>query len=163
MTSLTSETTRNPLYPTNSYKSSTMIYPKNYGSTLNDTKVTNSNISPNDDDESLYLLWTHQLLVEKGYKPSIISSHNDDNDDDDDDSSIDDNNINDKEELTLLFSTPPSISSPSLHTSTSSNHYQPIISSPSPTRMMTSSTSSSTTSGLSNLSQSFFSCFTSCF
>lgn len=28
---------------------------------------TISTISPNDDNESLYLLWTHQLLKEKGY------------------------------------------------------------------------------------------------
>lgn len=31
-----------------------------------------STISPNDDDEDLYLLWTHQLLKERGYEPSPL-------------------------------------------------------------------------------------------
>ncbi|KAI9300270.1 hypothetical protein BJ944DRAFT_273288 [Cunninghamella echinulata] len=158
MSFVSSETTKNHLYPTNSYQSSSMMYPKNYGSNSNDTKITSSNnISPNDDDESLYLLWTHQILIEKGYKPSIISTNDDEEngDDDDDESTLDDEN--DDKELTNLFSTPPSISSPSLHTNTSI-HYQ-SISSPS------SSISSDSTSNLNSDSsfKSFFSWFTFCF
>ncbi|CAO3642901.1 unnamed protein product [Mucor hiemalis] len=37
-----------------------------------------STISPNDDDEGLYLLWTHQLLRERGYKPSSCNANEDD-------------------------------------------------------------------------------------
>ncbi|KAI9272178.1 hypothetical protein EDC94DRAFT_251791 [Helicostylum pulchrum] len=48
-----------------------------------------STISPNDDDEGLYLLWTHQLLRERGYTPSSCKLNGDENDEDDDNYSID--------------------------------------------------------------------------
>lgn len=35
-------------------------------------------VSPNDNDEGLYLLWTHQLLRERGYKPASCRKYNDD-------------------------------------------------------------------------------------
>lgn len=59
-----------------------------------------STISPNDDDEGLYLLWTHQLLRERGYKPASCKL----NDDDDDDcysidSSITDLSVNQQQTL----------------------------------------------------------------
>ncbi|KAI8069680.1 hypothetical protein BC940DRAFT_297279 [Gongronella butleri] len=49
-------------------------------------------ISPNDDDEGLYLLWTHQILRDHGLRPSSCRTSSferlaDDDDDDDDDSS----------------------------------------------------------------------------
>lgn len=47
-----------------------------------------STISPNDDDEGLYLLWTHQLLRERGYKPSSCNANDDDDDNESVDSSI---------------------------------------------------------------------------
>ncbi|KAI8379399.1 uncharacterized protein BYT42DRAFT_325549 [Radiomyces spectabilis] len=43
-----------------------------------------STISPNDDDEGLYLLWTHQILREQGYRPASCRP-----DDDEDDYSMD--------------------------------------------------------------------------
>ncbi|KAI9366481.1 hypothetical protein BD770DRAFT_438616 [Pilaira anomala] len=52
-----------------------------------------STVSPNDDDEGLYLLWTHQLLRERGYQPSSCKLTADEEDDDDNysfDSSITD-------------------------------------------------------------------------
>ncbi|KAL7319118.1 hypothetical protein PS15m_002288 [Mucor circinelloides] len=45
------------------------------------TSTTPSTISPNDDDEGLYLLWTHQLLREKGYQPSSCKIEDEDDDD----------------------------------------------------------------------------------
>ncbi|KAI8642518.1 hypothetical protein BD408DRAFT_416363 [Parasitella parasitica] len=39
---------------------------------------TATTISPNDDDEGLYLLWTHQLLRERGYQPSSCKVDDDD-------------------------------------------------------------------------------------
>ncbi|GAA5811981.1 hypothetical protein MFLAVUS_005428 [Mucor flavus] len=39
-----------------------------------------STISPNDDDEGLYLLWTHQLLRERGYSPSSCKLNSDEED-----------------------------------------------------------------------------------
>ncbi|KAI8099139.1 uncharacterized protein BX664DRAFT_320493 [Halteromyces radiatus] len=39
-------------------------------------------ISPNDDDEGLYLLWTHQLLREQGFRPSRSYCQNTEDDDD---------------------------------------------------------------------------------
>lgn len=47
------------------------------------TATTPSTISPNDDDEGLYLLWTHQLLRERGYQPSSCKVDDDDDNDDD--------------------------------------------------------------------------------
>jgi hypothetical protein len=38
---------------------------------------SSSTISPNDDDEGLYLLWTHQLLRERGYEPSSCKLNED--------------------------------------------------------------------------------------
>ncbi|CAO3628883.1 unnamed protein product [Mucor fragilis] len=55
------------------------------------TSTTPSTISPNDDDEGLYLLWTHQLLRERGHQPSSCRMDDDDQDDCDSvDSSITD-------------------------------------------------------------------------
>jgi hypothetical protein len=55
-----------------------------------------STISPNDDDEGLYLLWTHQLLREKGFKPSSCRLDDEDEDDSESiDSSITDLSTND--------------------------------------------------------------------
>lgn len=48
-----------------------------------------STISPNDDDEGLYLLWTHQLLRERGYKPSSCKLNEDEDEENDDGYSID--------------------------------------------------------------------------
>jgi hypothetical protein len=69
-------------------------------------------ISPNDDDEGLYLLWTHQLLKERGYEPSPLKRIlNDDSDNDSIDSSItelstsNNNNIN-KSWFSTWFSFP---------------------------------------------------------
>ncbi|OAD03010.1 hypothetical protein MUCCIDRAFT_183978 [Mucor lusitanicus CBS 277.49] len=45
------------------------------------TSTTPSTISPNDDDEGLYLLWTHQLLRERGYQPSSCRMEDEDDDD----------------------------------------------------------------------------------
>ncbi|RCH94684.1 hypothetical protein CU097_013090 [Rhizopus azygosporus] len=62
-----------------------------YGAiSLGSSSSTASTISPNDDNESLYLLWTHQLLKEKGYNPS---SYNIDDDCNSIDSSITDVSI----------------------------------------------------------------------
>lgn len=60
-----------------------------------------STISPNDDDEGLYLLWTHQLLRERGYKPSSCKLNEDDDDDDcySIDSSITDLSVNQQQTL----------------------------------------------------------------
>ncbi|SAM00521.1 hypothetical protein [Absidia glauca] len=63
-------------------------------------------ISPNDDDEGLYLLWTHQMLRERGFRPSSCrtdsyhdqDSDNDD-DDDDDDSSLSATSVAPKQHL----------------------------------------------------------------
>lgn len=41
-------------------------------------------VSPNDNDEGLYLLWTHQLLRERGYEPERLIDDDDDNDADQD-------------------------------------------------------------------------------
>lgn len=43
------------------------IHQNQYGTMSLASSSTISTISPNDDNESLYLLWTHQLLKEKGY------------------------------------------------------------------------------------------------
>ncbi|KAK4516571.1 golgi uridine diphosphate-N- acetylglucosamine transporter [Mucor velutinosus] len=51
----------------------------NYMQTTSTT--TPSTISPNDDDEGLYLLWTHQLLRERGYHPSSCRMEDGDQDD----------------------------------------------------------------------------------
>lgn len=51
-------------------------------------------VSPNDNDEGLYLLWTQQLLRQRGFKPSPCTpdeyGRKDDEDEDDDDSSVSD-------------------------------------------------------------------------
>lgn len=53
-------------------------------------------VSPNDNDEGLYLLWTQQLLRERGFTPSPCTPDeyrkkgNNEEDDDDDDSSVSD-------------------------------------------------------------------------
>ncbi|KAI8881399.1 hypothetical protein K501DRAFT_188992 [Backusella circina FSU 941] len=62
-----------------------------------------STISPNDDDEGLYLLWTHQLLREKGFNPSSCRLDDDDDDDGNEsvDSSITDLSTNDATSTTL--------------------------------------------------------------
>ncbi|KAI8332018.1 hypothetical protein BC941DRAFT_134687 [Chlamydoabsidia padenii] len=82
--------------------------PKHYGSfksmPLSDDTLSfdsapptppNTTISPNDDDEGLYLLWTHQILREQGFRPSSCRTNSyhgnndqDSDDDDDDDSSL---------------------------------------------------------------------------
>lgn len=38
-------------------------------------------VSPNDNDEGLYLLWTHQLLRERGYEPGRLGDDDDDQED----------------------------------------------------------------------------------
>lgn len=55
-----------------------------------------STISPNDDDEGLYLLWTHQLLRERGYKPSSCNANDDDDDNESVDSSISDLSVDEQ-------------------------------------------------------------------
>ncbi|KAG2207226.1 hypothetical protein INT47_012279 [Mucor saturninus] len=63
-----------------------------------------STISPNDDDEGLYLLWTHQLLRERGYKPSSCKLNGDEDEENDDcysiDSSITDLSVDQQQTLT---------------------------------------------------------------
>lgn len=54
---------------------------------------SSSTISPNDDDEGLYLLWTHQLLRERGYEPSSCKLDEDEDDNYSNDSSITDLSI----------------------------------------------------------------------
>ncbi|KAI8061498.1 uncharacterized protein B0P05DRAFT_557317 [Gilbertella persicaria] len=61
--------------------------PSNYGSISTESRAESpslslSTVSPNDDNESLYLLWTHQLLQERGFQPSPYKSHNSDDDSD---------------------------------------------------------------------------------
>ncbi|KAI7854078.1 hypothetical protein BDC45DRAFT_569619 [Circinella umbellata] len=83
-------------------------------------------VSPNDNDEGLYLLWTHQLLRERGFKPSpcrfkeengqivaennndIINDDNDDDDDDSDDTRSTDSSLTNGEdrESSLLLTSP---------------------------------------------------------
>ncbi|CAO3593879.1 unnamed protein product [Absidia cylindrospora] len=86
----------------NSSSSSTsrLVVPKKYGSflsiPLSDDTLSfdeapptppHTTISPNDDDEGLYLLWTHQLLREQGFRPSSCrtNSYNQQHSDDDND------------------------------------------------------------------------------
>ncbi|ORZ04276.1 hypothetical protein BCR42DRAFT_429383 [Absidia repens] len=108
-----------PLNPSSSSsKSTTRPRPKFYGSfsllqkpfsddslSLDEAPPTppHTTINPNDDDEGLYLLWTHQLLREHGLRPASCrtnsyqdddkyqnngnASDDDDDDDDDEDSS----------------------------------------------------------------------------
>ncbi|CDH57917.1 predicted protein [Lichtheimia corymbifera JMRC:FSU:9682] len=47
-------------------------------------------VSPNDNDEGLYLLWTHQLLRERGYEPGRLG---DDDDDDQEDNEHNNNQV----------------------------------------------------------------------
>ena len=42
-------------------------------------------VSPNDNDEGLYLLWTHQLLRERGYEPGRLDDDDDDEQEDEQD------------------------------------------------------------------------------
>ncbi|KAI8093248.1 uncharacterized protein BX664DRAFT_329288 [Halteromyces radiatus] len=168
-----------PFMETNShnrYSQSTTTHhhlqPRSYGSHLNTShKLPSSlptsrsmNISPNDDDESLYLLWTHQLLVERGFNPTPIGSkysiddNNHDDDDDDDDSASSISSIsadNDDNNLSLLFSTPASVTSPSYTHSSSMMLMDP-------TTTLTTTTTTSTTPSQSYIS-SFFSCIHYCF
>ncbi|KAF7721140.1 hypothetical protein EC973_005363 [Apophysomyces ossiformis] len=85
------------------------MFKRYYGATMNTTfsdgestlgqsapaTPPHTTISPNDDDEGLYLLWTHQLLREHGLRPASCRPDDNDDDeegngeyDDDDDSSI---------------------------------------------------------------------------
>ncbi|ORZ04626.1 hypothetical protein BCR42DRAFT_429085 [Absidia repens] len=94
--------------PSSSSSASRLVVPKKYGSflsiPLSDDTLSfdeapptppHTTISPNDDDEGLYLLWTHQLLREQGFRPSSCRTNSykqqqhldSDNDDDDDESS----------------------------------------------------------------------------
>ncbi|ORZ25332.1 hypothetical protein BCR42DRAFT_5865 [Absidia repens] len=119
---------------------STSSLPKSHG----------ASISPNDDDQSLYLLWTHQLLVERGFTPSPMAAAAE-NDDASSTSSM--SAENDDNEFSMLFSTPPSVSSPSYTNST----YMMGMDSSAKARSIASSTSSSSSSSSSSSLYSTFS------
>lgn len=73
-------------------------------------------ISPNDDDEGLYLLWTHQMLRERGFRPSSCrtdSYHDQDNDidEEDDESSLSATSVSPKQHLNHQSSSNPILSS----------------------------------------------------
>ncbi|KAL0073990.1 hypothetical protein J3Q64DRAFT_1426891 [Phycomyces blakesleeanus] len=83
---------------------------------------THTTISPNDDDEGLYLLWTHQLLREHGFKPSSCrtstlqgddDTRSGNNDDDDDDIASDDSSVtNHSLDLAASFQDPNVLTPP---------------------------------------------------
>ncbi|KAI8059651.1 hypothetical protein BC940DRAFT_313266 [Gongronella butleri] len=85
-----------------------------YGSTSSDATglgASKAAVAARDDDESLYLVWTHQWLVDQGYAPAPLStqdSSSDDDADDDDESSL---------SSYALSMTQPSLSVPSKYPS----------------------------------------------
>ncbi|KAI9019216.1 hypothetical protein CLU79DRAFT_759201 [Phycomyces nitens] len=74
---------------------------------------TNTTVSPNDDDEGLYLLWTHQLLREHGFKPSSCRTSTLHGDDEDDDIGSDDSSVtNHSLDLASSFQDPNTLTPP---------------------------------------------------
>ncbi|SAM05934.1 hypothetical protein [Absidia glauca] len=157
----------------NEKNSDYLLPPRSYGAMLTSkhsfssssssnfpTRKSSTQISPNDDDQSLYLLWTHQLLVERGFTPSPIATK-----DDDGASSVSSISLDhDDNDISLLFSTPPSVSSPS-YTNSSSGMFMDASAKADPvTRAssISSSSSSSTTSSLYS-TYTFFSWLSYCF
>ncbi|KAI7871181.1 hypothetical protein BDF14DRAFT_1993334 [Spinellus fusiger] len=65
-------------------------------------------VSPNDEDEGLYLLWTHQLLRERGFRPTSCrnSTLHEDDDLESDDSSLTNRSIEIKTTHSHRASTP---------------------------------------------------------
>ena len=52
-------------------------------------------ITPNDNDEGIYLLWTQHMLRQKGFRPSSYNLNDDDSDSDSTNSSLTDGDLED--------------------------------------------------------------------
>jgi hypothetical protein len=52
-------------------------------------------ITPNDNDEGIYLLWTQHMLRQKGFRPSSYNLNDEDSDSDSTNSSLTDSDVED--------------------------------------------------------------------
>ncbi|CAO3694713.1 unnamed protein product [Umbelopsis ramanniana] len=61
-------------------------------------------ITPNDNDEGIYLLWTQHMLRQKGFRPSSYNLNDDDSDSDSTNSSLTDGDLEDDPPLPSMSS-----------------------------------------------------------
>jgi hypothetical protein len=61
-------------------------------------------ITPNDNDEGIYLLWTQHMLRQKGFRPSSYNLNDDDSDSDSTNSSLTDDDVEDDRPLPTMLS-----------------------------------------------------------